>query len=137
MADSLKYEDDRLNALHALELLDSAPAEEFDRLCELVASSFNVPTALISLVDRDRQWFKARVGFDLAQMPIEDAFCAHTIQAEDGRMEINDACCDTRFSHNPLVVSPPMCASMPARPWSPRAAMPSAACASSTASRAN
>jgi EAL domain-containing protein (putative c-di-GMP-specific phosphodiesterase class I)/GGDEF domain-containing protein len=107
MADSLKYEDDRLNALHALELLDSAPAEEFDRLCELVASSFNVPTALISLVDRDRQWFKARVGFDLAQMPIEDAFCAHTIRAENGRMEINDACCDTRFSHNPLVVRAP------------------------------
>lgn len=107
MADPLKYEDDRLNALHALELLDSAPAEEFDHLCELVASSFNVPTALISLVDRDRQWFKARVGFDLAQMPIEDAFCAHTIQAEDGRMEINDACCDTRFSHNPLVVRAP------------------------------
>lgn len=107
MADSLKYEDDRLNALHALELLDSAPAEEFDRLCELVASSFNVPTALISLVDRDRQWFKARVGFDLAQMPIEEAFCAHTIHAEDGRMEINDACCDTRFSHNPLVVRAP------------------------------
>lgn len=107
MADSLKYEDDRLNALHALELLDSAPAEEFDRLCALVASSFNVPTALISLVDRDRQWFKARVGFDLAQMPIEDAFCAHTIQAENGRMEINDTCCDTRFSHNPLVVRAP------------------------------
>ncbi|MFT0180911.1 putative bifunctional diguanylate cyclase/phosphodiesterase [Pseudomonas benzopyrenica] len=108
MADPLKYEDDRLNALHALELLDSAPAEEFDRLCELVASSFNVPTALISLVDRDRQWFKARVGFDLAQMPIEDAFCAHTIQAADGRMEINDARCDTRFSHNPLVVKAPL-----------------------------
>lgn len=107
MADSLQYEDDRLNALHALELLDSAPAEEFDRLCELVASSFNVPTALISLVDRDRQWFKARVGFDLPQMPVEDAFCAHTIQAVDGRMEINDARCDARFSHNPLVVRAP------------------------------
>jgi EAL domain-containing protein (putative c-di-GMP-specific phosphodiesterase class I)/GGDEF domain-containing protein len=107
MADSLQYEDDRLNALHALELLDSAPAEEFDRLCELVASSFNVPTALISLVDRDRQWFKARVGFDLPQMPVEDAFCAHTIQAVDGRMEINDARCDAHFSHNPLVVSAP------------------------------
>lgn len=107
MADSLQYEDDRLNALHALELLDSAPAEEFDRLCELVASSFNVPTALISLVDRDRQWFKARVGFDLPQMPREDAFCAHTIQAADGRMEINDARCDARFSHNPLVVRAP------------------------------
>ncbi|WP_295463399.1 EAL domain-containing protein [uncultured Pseudomonas sp.] len=107
MADSLKYEDDRLNALHALELLDSAPAEEFDRLCELVASSFNVPTALISLVDRDRQWFKARVGFELAQMPVEDAFCAHTIQSATGRMEINDARCDARFSHNPLVVQAP------------------------------
>jgi len=107
MADSVQYEDDRLNALHALELLDSAPAEEFDRLCELVASSFNVPTALISLVDRDRQWFKARVGFDLAQMPVEDAFCNHTIQSASGRMEINDARCDTRFSHNPLVVRAP------------------------------
>ncbi|GAC1036368.1 EAL domain-containing protein [Pseudomonas sp. No.117] len=107
MADPLQHEDDRLNALHALELLDSAPAEEFDRLCELVASSFAVPTALISLVDRDRQWFKARVGFDQAQMPVEDAFCAHTIQTEDGWMEINDARCDARFSHNPLVVRAP------------------------------
>ena len=107
MADSLLQQDDRLNALHALELLDSAPAEEFDRLCELVASSFDVPTALISLVDRNRQWFKARVGFDLAQMPVEDAFCAHTIREADGRMEIRDAICDARFSHNPLVVSAP------------------------------
>ena len=56
MADFLQYEDDRLNALHALELLDSAPAEEFDRLCELVASSLNVRTVLISLVDRERPW---------------------------------------------------------------------------------
>ncbi|KTT00083.1 diguanylate phosphodiesterase [Pseudomonas oryzihabitans] len=107
MADSLQHQDDRLNALHALELLDSAPAEDFDHLCELVASSFDVPTALISLVDRDRQWFKSRVGFDLAQMPLEDAFCAHTIQEADGRMEISDARCDVRFSHNPLVVRPP------------------------------
>lgn len=107
MAHPLQHEEDRLNALHALELLDSAPAEEFDRLCELVANSFNVPTALISLVDRDRQWFKARVGFDQAQMPVEHAFCAHTIQTEDGWMEINDARCDARFSHNPLVVRAP------------------------------
>jgi len=107
MVAALLNEDDRLNALHALELLDSAPAEEFDRLCELVASSFNVPTALISLVDRDRQWFKSRVGFKLAQMPVEDAFCAHTIRSADGRLEINDARCDTRFSHNPLVVRAP------------------------------
>jgi len=107
MVAALLNEDDRLNALHALELLDSAPAEEFDRLCGLVASSFNVPTALISLVDRDRQWFKSRVGFKLAQMPVEDAFCAHTIRSADGRLEINDARCDTRFSHNPLVVRAP------------------------------
>ncbi|QQZ43446.1 GGDEF and EAL domain-containing protein [Pseudomonas sp. SK3(2021)] len=102
MPDKAVAEERRLAALHALELLDTASCENFDRICRMAAEYFKVPTALISLVDRDRQWFKSRVGFDQPQTPISQSFCAFTVQGREV-LEVRNAALDPRFCDNPLV----------------------------------
>jgi len=93
----------RLQVLIDLNLLDSAPDERFDRITRLAARIFNVPTALVSLIDAERQWFKSRVGIDVPETPRSDSFCAHAIQQDDV-MVVVDACADARFANNPLVL---------------------------------
>ncbi|AZD06847.1 GAF domain/GGDEF domain/EAL domain protein [Pseudomonas chlororaphis] len=102
MPDKAIAEERRLAALHALELLDTASCENLDRICRMAAEYFKVPTALISLVDRDRQWFKSRVGFDEPQTPISQSFCAFTVQGREV-LEVRNAALDPRFCDNPLV----------------------------------
>lgn len=102
MPDKAVAEEQRLAALHALELLDTASCENFDRICRMAAEHFRVPTALISLVDRDRQWFKSRVGFEVRQTPISQSFCAYTVKGS-GVLEVRNAALDPRFYANPLV----------------------------------
>ena len=92
----------RLTALRELDILDTAPEPGFDRLVRLAARLFNVPTSLVSLVDADRQWFKARCGLGTAQTPRSFSFCAHTILGDDV-MVVPDATLDPRFADNPLV----------------------------------
>ena len=96
----------RLDALYATALLDSLPEPAFDRITRLVARALDVPIALISLVDQERQWFKSRVGVDVAQTPREQAFCAHAI-LETGPLVVPDATADIRFADNPLVTGAP------------------------------
>jgi len=105
MIGSLEIEQKRLSAVHALQWLETAHSEDFDRLCRLAAAHFRVPTALVSLVEKDRQWFPGRVGFEPSQTPIEQSFCRYTIQ-NPGIMVVQDAQLDPRFSHNPLVTAP-------------------------------
>ncbi len=93
----------RLQSLHALEILDTAPEERFDRLTRLARRLFDVPIALISLVDSDRQWFKSRVGIEATETPREHSFCAHAILEGDITI-IPDAAGDERFRENPLVL---------------------------------
>ncbi|MGY6586759.1 MAG: ATP-binding protein [Wenzhouxiangella sp.] len=96
----------RLSALQMSGLLDSEPEERFDRITRLAALVFDVPIALVSLVDEHRQWFKSRHGTDLCQTDRSSSFCAHAIlQAE--LFEIPDASIDARFQDNPLVVDGP------------------------------
>ncbi len=92
----------RLQVLIDLDLLDSPPDERFDRITRLAARLFDVPTALVSLVDAERQWFKSRVGMDLAETPRSASFCAHAIRQEDV-MVVVDACADARFADSPMV----------------------------------
>jgi len=94
----------RLAAVHALQWLETAGTENFDRLCRLAAAYFRVPTVLISLVEKDRQWFAGRVGFDPSQTPIEQSFCRYTI-AQRGVMQVPDARRDPRFVDNALVTA--------------------------------
>lgn len=95
-------EHERLAALHALSILDTPPEARFDRLCHLACRHFGMPVALISLVDKDRQWFKARCGLDATETPRDIAFCAHAI-LQDGVLQVPDATQDSRFRDNELV----------------------------------
>lgn len=99
-------DDARLQALRALLILDTPPEERFDRLVEFAAAEFDVPIALITLVDRERQWFKARVGMDVCETSREISFCGHAI-LQPGLFEVLDATRDPRFADNPLVVGAP------------------------------
>lgn len=96
-----------LSALWALGILDTAPEAEFDALVKVASLVCNVPISLISLIDKDRQWFKANVGLPgVTETPREVAFCAHAVLSEE-LFEVGDASKDTRFSDNPLVSGKP------------------------------
>lgn len=103
---TISDEADRLEALRALNLLDTPASETFDRTTRLAARLFGTPMAAVSLIDERRQWFKSRVGLVIAEVPREHAFCQHTIAAPDV-MVVPDATCDTRFDANPLVQGEP------------------------------
>ncbi|SFD70946.1 putative bifunctional diguanylate cyclase/phosphodiesterase [Massilia yuzhufengensis] len=95
----------RLAALHATRLLGSAPEETFDRITRIAARLLAVPIALVSLVDKDRQWFKSRTGMDARETPRDISFCGHAINS-DQPMVVPDAALDARFADNPLVTGP-------------------------------
>lgn len=98
----------RLRVLSDYGVLDTAPEAAFDRIAQLAAQLFDAPMALVSLVDADRQWFKAAVGLDVAYTPREFAFCAHAIALEPHAvMVVADAAHDPRFAANPLVTGEP------------------------------
>ncbi len=99
-------EHERLEALQRYQILDSEPEAAFDRITQTAARFFNVPIALISLVDQDRQWLKSRCGLEVSETPREIAFCAHTILGTEP-MVVADATLDPRFAANPSVVGEP------------------------------
>lgn len=99
-------EEQRIALLHALQLLDSPPEEVFDRITRLAAQVMKMPIAVVSLIDRDRQWFKSRVGLDVNETPRDYAFCAHAIHQPEP-LVVADALLDNRFADNPLVQGAP------------------------------
>jgi PAS domain S-box-containing protein len=100
-------EPERLRALERLDVLDSAPEREFDALVATAALVCGVPISLVSLIDHDRQWFKANVGLPgVTETPRDVAFCAHAILG-DGIFEVPDTHADPRFADNPLVATAP------------------------------
>lgn len=96
----------RQRALDDLQILDTPPERGFDELTHLAALYFNTPIALVSLIDRDRQWFKSRQGMEATQTPRDIAFCNTAIQSS-GVLVVNDALADPRFANNPLVLLAP------------------------------
>lgn len=99
-------EEQRLVALHDLGILDTPPEDRFDRITRLAAAIFDAPMALISLVDRERQWFKSTHGLDLAETSRETSFCAHAISSR-AALVVSDTFQDSRFADNPLVTHAP------------------------------
>ena len=96
----------RLQSLHSLRILDSVPEERFDRLTRMAKRLFGVPIALVSLVDKDRQWFKSAEGLDASETPRDISFCGHAILGSEVFI-IPDASKDERFADNPLVLDKP------------------------------
>ena len=99
-------ESKRLAALRALGLLDSPAEERFDRLTRVTKHALGVPIALVSLVDKDRQWFKSKQGLDATETPRDISFCGHAILGSD-IFVVPDARKDERFQDNPLVINEP------------------------------
>jgi phosphoribosyl 1,2-cyclic phosphodiesterase/FixJ family two-component response regulator len=99
-------EDRRLASLRELRVLDTDPEERFDRITRIAAAVFDVPIALVSLVDKNRQWFKSCYGIGAKETPRDVSFCAHVVYNRE-TMLVPDALVDPRFADNPLVVDEP------------------------------
>ncbi|MGA8740708.1 MAG: GAF domain-containing protein [Terracidiphilus sp.] len=99
-------ESSRIEALLALNILDTQPEERFDRLTRLAKRVFNVPYSTISMIDTHRQWFKSIQGLTLCQTSRDISFCAHAILYDD-ILYVENALKDERFHDNPVVVGDP------------------------------
>jgi GAF domain-containing protein len=97
----------RQRALDTYRIVDSLPDAAYEDIVQLASALCDAPIALISLIDRDRQWFKARTGLDVEQTGRDVAFCDHAIRQPDQLMEVPDAAADARFADNPLVTGAP------------------------------
>lgn len=96
----------RVTTLHNLHILDTPPEERFDRVTRLALQLFDVPIALVSLVDANRQWFKSCQGLGVQATPRAVSFCAHAL-LQNEMLIIENAAADPRFYDNPLVTNPP------------------------------
>lgn len=103
----------RISSLVKLDVLDTPPEERFDRITRLAQRIFDVPIALISLVDKKRQWFKSKRGLEAHETSRKSSFCAHaitmpmTLDTHTRIMEVSDTSKDQRFFDNPLVAGEP------------------------------
>jgi phosphoribosyl 1,2-cyclic phosphodiesterase/CheY-like chemotaxis protein len=96
----------RIVSLRGLNILDTEPEERFDRITRIAAALFDVPMAVISLVDENRQWFKSCAGSNAKETSRDAAFCAHVVYNREP-MIVPDAFQDVRFADNPLVINEP------------------------------
>ena len=102
VADTSDFELRRLAALDRYGVMDTDPEEAFDDVCKLASAICETPIAVINLIHRDRQFFKAEVGLGVRETPLETSFCAHAI-LEDDFLQVPNATLDPRFDCNPLV----------------------------------
>ncbi|MFZ4585202.1 MAG: GAF domain-containing sensor histidine kinase [Acidimicrobiia bacterium] len=105
-APALEHDDERVAALRSYQVLDTDPEHSFDRITQLVASALDVPMALVSLVEDERQWFKSVVGLDASETPRDVSFCGHAITGDE-LFVVHDAAQDERFACNPLSIGAP------------------------------
>ena len=99
-------EAERLKALYDLRILDTDPELSFDRITRLAKVLFQTRVCAISLVDHERQWFKAIAGLNCSETPRDLAFCTHTILS-DKPLIVPDATLHPVFKNNPLVTGEP------------------------------
>ena len=97
----------RLAALRRADILDTPPEAAFDRLTRIASQLTGTPIALVSLIDGERQWFKAKTGLDASETPRDWAFCAHAILRPNEVLIVPDTAADPRFRGNPLVTAAP------------------------------
>ena len=99
-------EEQRLRALYRYDILDTPSEESFDRITRLARLVLQMPMATVSLVDRDRQWFKSRQGLAVQETPRDISFCTHTVQ-KDEAFVVPDTLLDRRFCNSPVVINEP------------------------------
>jgi len=97
---------DRRKALDDLAIIDTGPEAAFDQLAGLAAAQFDVPLTFIALLDGERQWFKARVGIALSEVPCSISLCTHVVE-EESLLVVPDIAADPRFAANPFVTGEP------------------------------
>ena len=102
-----KKEQARLDALRHYRILDTLPEQSYDDIAFLAAQICQTPIALISLVDENRQWFKAKIGLETAETGRDVSFCSYAILEPDEIFTVTNAERDERFADNPLVTSAP------------------------------
>ncbi len=117
-------EPQRLAAVRRTGLLDAAPQDALDRITRRASQHFGVPIALISLVDKDRQFFASRCGLDAKETPRDVSFCGHAIHAPGTTLVVEDAPSDPRFFDNPLVTGEPHVVFYAGRPLCDRGGNP-------------
>ncbi len=100
-------EDKRQDALDALDILDTAPEPAFEAMVDVACALFATPIAVVSFVDGQRQWFKARRGLLANETKRDIAFCSRVVDTGEW-LVVDDALVDERFAYNPLVVGGPM-----------------------------
>ena len=98
---------ERLQALKNLALLDTASEVVYDDLTRLLAKAFDVPIAMVNLLDADRDWFKSCIGVSLVESPAETSFCEIFFHCDDDFLVIPDTTADARFADHPMVVNAP------------------------------
>lgn len=96
-------EKDRVDELSKYQIMDSIPEKQFDDLVKLLADIYKVPIAYIAFMDSHRQYFKAKIGISMNEMPRDLSFCKYLIESEQDTLTINDAVTDLEFSKHPLV----------------------------------
>ena len=100
-------EETRLDNLASYEILDTLPEDAYDDIVRLASIICDTTMGFISLVDRDRQWFKSAMGLEVTETPRDISFCAHALLNPDQVMTVEDARVDSRFADNPLVLGDP------------------------------
>ncbi len=97
----------RLQSLREHELLDTMPEDVYNNITRIASEICETPIALITLVDKDRQWIKSRQGIDIDETEREYSFCAHAILNAEEVLIVPDARIDDRFHDNPLIIGEP------------------------------
>jgi hypothetical protein len=100
-------EKNRLDELFSYQILDTLPETELDELAEIASLICDLPISVISLIDKDRQWFKSNIGLDVAETKREDSFCQHTLHKPKEIFIVEDSLKDPLFKNNPLVIGKP------------------------------
>ncbi|MCL5245651.1 GAF domain-containing sensor histidine kinase [Cellulophaga sp. 20_2_10] len=96
-------EKERLESLNSFSVLDSLPESDYDDITAIAAEICNMPIAMITLIDKDRQWFKSTIGVDISESDRAVSFCGHAINSQDKAFMVNDTRLDNRFHDNPFV----------------------------------
>lgn len=99
-------EEERMIAVHSLAILDTEPEERFDKITKAAVEKLHVPISMVSIIDKDREWYKSCVGLDMKQNGRDVSFCGHAMLAKDVFI-VEDTLLDERFKDNPTVIGKP------------------------------